>query len=575
MSFVRDLETLPDGKTDARPSTAPANQKYTAAEWNKLVGATYALRDWLTTNGDFFGLQSVAADVAPAGKARLRYSAGALQASLDGAAYVSIPVPGITTIATVAGDNAGLDIRSKALGQTTRVVGVSALAAITGFNTGTAGTGTSPTSLAKPAGGTPWVATLLTAYSLKRISGGGFVANGDNLRPILSNTTTTLAINAMPGLDNTSVFEIVTLATAFDQISPSDLIAIRAQSNAGAITLVGFDFSTTHTLDGLIQLIDCAEVKISACKFSQNLALPSVTALRVGRLTIEHCRLTSGADIEIRRCQNVVLDGCVNAAGGAIALEDCTFVDVTKLSATASPSRVLSIKNSFVAKIEADCNGGGASPLYFEGVDHFSATGGLLTGSGNTGYGIEFANSGHYVVTGSTISGTVNAVLFGDVPSGYGPSDYLGINYGAMATATMGLVAQTTVTKVAWFNNVLFNGSIDKAAREIGYGINNPSNVSLAAAGTSVSTATLIPQQTFAVVSSCAIGAGVKLHNIAVLPGVALEVYNGAANTCLVYPSGGGTINGLASFSVPVGKIAMFRCVDWPTDKWVAAVVLG
>lgn len=483
----------------------------------------------------------------------------------------------VTTLAGTSGDNAGLDVRGRMPGQTLRIEGATSLATLTtGLNSFTAGTGTSATSVAKQTGSADYTATNLVGKWLKRVSGGGYVAGGDNLRPILSNLTTTIAINEMTGLDNTSVCQIVDLATATDYISASDLIALRVASCLGPVEIVGLDFSATHTLDGLMELRDCVDVRVMGCKLAQNLANPSLSATRVQRLRVEHCRLTASADIEITRCPHVEVTGCVNSAGGVIAIEDCTFVDVLKLSASSAPSRVLSVINSGVVNVEAACSSGGASPLYFKGNERMTAVGGLLTGSGNTGYGAEFESSGHYVITGSTITGTTNAVLFNSTASGYGGGDYLGINYGAMATATMSLVAQTTVTKVAIFNNVLFDGSIDKSAREIAYGVNNPSNATIAAAGTVVGDATQIVQQTFIVVSSCASGAGVKLHNVSVLPGVVVEIYNGAANACIVYPSNGGTINGGASVSIAVGKIGMFRCVDWATDKWIANVaVLG
>lgn len=489
------------------------------------------------------------------------------------ASYASL----VTTLAGTSGDNAGLDIRGRLPGQTLRVNGATTLATLTtGLNTGTAGTGTSATSIAKPTGSANYTVDDLKTLFFKRIGGGGYVAGGDNIRQIKANTTGTFAIDSMPGCDSTTVFEIVTLATKMDQISVSDLIGLRLQGNLGPVEITGLDFSATHTLDGLIELTDCVDVLIRGCRLGQSLANPSLVATRVNRLRIEHCLITDGADLEISRCTNATVHGCYNSEGGVISIEDCTFVDVTKLTAEDAPSRVLSVIDSGVVNVEADCNDGGASPLYFRGNARMTAVGGLLTGSGNTGYGAEFESSGHYVITGSTITGTTNAVLFNATASGYGGGDYLGINYGAMATATMSLVAQTTITKVAWFNNVLFDGSIDKSAREIAYGVNNPSNATIAAAGTAVGDATQIVQQTFIVVSSCASGAGVKLHNVSVLPGVVVEIYNGAANACLVYPSNGGTINGGASVSVAVGKVAMFRCVDWATDKWLANVaVLG
>lgn len=45
--FVRDLTTLPAGKSDARPLTGPAGQNVTAAEWNSVMQALYDVRTHL------------------------------------------------------------------------------------------------------------------------------------------------------------------------------------------------------------------------------------------------------------------------------------------------------------------------------------------------------------------------------------------------------------------------------------------------------------------------------------------------------------------------------------------------
>lgn len=151
-----------------------------------------------------------------------------------------------------AGDNGGPQIRGSAPGSTLRIVGATSVANITGYNAGTANTGTSSTNLAKPDGGVNWVTNALKGKWLKRVGGGGYESGGDNLRPILSNTTTTLAVNSMAGMDNTTNFRIVDLATTLDRISMTDLIALRAQNNLGVIEIVGLDFSVANTLDGSV-----------------------------------------------------------------------------------------------------------------------------------------------------------------------------------------------------------------------------------------------------------------------------------------------------------------------------------
>mgnify|MGYP000482297420 CR=1 FL=1 len=72
----------------------------------------------------------------------------------------------------------GLSIVGRQPGQTVRIVGATSLASITGYNTGTANTGTTTTTVAKPAGGTNWTSSALIGLWLKPISGGGAPAAG-------------------------------------------------------------------------------------------------------------------------------------------------------------------------------------------------------------------------------------------------------------------------------------------------------------------------------------------------------------------------------------------------------------
>jgi hypothetical protein len=478
----------------------------------------------------------------------------------------------VTTLTGGTGDQPGLDLRGRAPGQTLRVMGATPLVAITtGLNSFTAGTGTSATSVAKQTASADWTAGDLEGLYLLRTGGGGYDANApiDNLRQILSNTTTTLAVNTMPGLDNTSTLQIVELATKVDYISAGDPIALRLQGNLGPIEVIGVDFSTTHTLDGLLEAIDCVDVTLQGCSFISNLANPSVVATRVQKFTFNDCLVAIGADMAISQCVNVSSTGVLNAAGGVVDIQDCNFVDIRKYVAGGGASRAISIKRAFVVTLEAACSTRGASPIYLEDCTFMEAVGGLLTGSGNTGYGVEFAHAGQYVITGSTITGTTSDVLFDTRDCTYALE--LSNTYGRMATSTMGLICATNPTKTILLGNVLFDGSGDHSSRELYYGIINPAqNVGLVAAGTTVADALQLPAGEHYGIGTVAAGTGVKLHNVSALPGPRVVIDNNGANTLTVYPSAGGTINGGASISVAAGAIVMLVCSDFSTDKWKA-----
>jgi hypothetical protein len=98
--------------------------------------------------------------------------------------------------------------------------GATALATITsGSNAGTAGSGTSTTSMNKPTAASNWTSADLRGKFLLITSGGG--ASGDasfpTIRPIKSNTTTSLTVSSVVGMDSTTIFQIVDMATEFTE----------------------------------------------------------------------------------------------------------------------------------------------------------------------------------------------------------------------------------------------------------------------------------------------------------------------------------------------------------------------
>lgn len=455
-------------------------------------------------------------------------------------------------------------------GQTIRIVGATALAApATGVNAGTAGAATSATSLAKPAAAANWTASDLVGKWLKITSGGGAPASGAApvLRPILANTTTTISVNSITGMDATSVFEVVTLATLTDTISSADAVGIGASFCFGPVEVCGVSFGTAHAFDSLIHFADCTSVKVSACEINDNTAGNSVLVERCGRVVVEHCRLSGSGDVKVRDwCQSVEIDGCVNASGGVIAVEDCNKVTVAKLSATSSPSRVLSLVRIATASAEVAASGSGATPLYLEAVNCFYVTGGLLTGTGNTGYGIEIAHSGQYTLTGCTITGGTGDVLFDGNACAWG--NHFSTTYGRVATATMGAIAQTVPTSTIIFGNSLHINEVYFSSRVLFYGIFNPPQVTgLTATGSVSGDAYQLPAGEFYGFSTVAAGTGAKFHNASALPGPRIIVDNNGANALTLYPTSG-TINGAASVTVAAGAVAIFICTDYGADKW-------
>jgi len=86
----------------------------------------------------------------------------------------------------------------------------------------------------------------------------------------------------------------------------------------------------------------------------------------------------------------------------------------------------------------------------------------------------------------------------------------------------------------------------------------------LTAAGTVQADALELKFTSLHFVSTAAAGTGVRIP-AGMNPGEGMELFNGGANACLIYPPVGGTINNVAangSFSVATLKSAVIRCIN-------------
>lgn len=508
--------------------------------------------------------------LALAGEAKLRVKNGVLEVSISGQDYVALASSQASSDITFAvGDVSGYDLDGNLPGQTTRIVGATSLATLTtGLNAGTAGTGTTTTSLVKQNGSANLTAHDAIGKWVKRIGGGGYVADGDNLALIIENTTSAFTLDApLAGLDDTSLYQIVDLASVPQAISGSDLVAIRIQNCLGPVELVGLQL-TQSGLDSLVEIIGSTKVILTACNIAVSTNNPSVIVPLGTKFEMNHCRIAAGADIEASEAFSFVANGVTNSAGGVIDVSDSVYVDIRKLRATSSVDRVLSIKRCFSSKVEAACSGGGATPIYLEDTTTFTAVGGGLTGSGNTGYGLEVGRSGGLItLTGSSITGGTGDVLFEGNAITW--SNELGSTYGAVRSASGGIVAQVAVTKTIVYGNQLFYGSGDHSSRELFYGIINPAqNTGLTATGSSVSDALALPAGQFYRIDSAPVGTGVKIHNAAALAGPQVTIFNNGANNLKVYPPTTGTIQGGASDTLTPGSIQTYYAISDDGLSW-------
>lgn len=466
------------------------------------------------------------------------------------------------------GTQAGVDLAGRYAGEL-RVRGAPELATLTtGENEGTAGALTGAAQLYKPTDAADWTVNDLVGRFLRITGGGGYDADRLTLRPIRSNTSTSLTVDTIAGMDATTTFEIVALSGLVDRISSSDAQAVRVSSCSAPVVLEGLAFSGAHALDGLVEVSDCADVLVTGCLFDANTVQASVLIQRCGRVRFEHCVLTDSADVEIAYCANVEVAGVVNDAGGQVWVHDGGSATVTALVATDSPSTVLRLERLRSGVVNASASDGGATPFYLESVDDLEA---IVTGSGSTGYGVEIQGGGRYVLTGSTVAGLTGDVLFFDNATTW--AILSGTDYGRVESHAGNATARAASTKSIVYGNRLFDGSLDVSGRLLLYGYLN------------VSSNLTVP--TFSGAESYDMGAqGVRgclecvcnsasaevlLPDGAAIAGVVVAIVNRGSATLTVKPPVGGSINGGASTTIASNASKTFVSLNGSGGKafWV------
>lgn len=335
----------------------------------------------------------------------------------------------------------------------------------TGARSGTAGVGSTSTSLTKPTGAANWTVDNLRGRLVKITSGGG--ASGIPQRPALvlisSNTTTTAVIDHV-GVDSTTVFELVEPGVVF-----SGTTALALYSNSAPIVVRGarFDGTATKMLDSQGNL----DVTFEGCWF--DFPVPATWA-NDKKVVVRDCWFTNGALPTCTDVSRVEIKACASYQAGAVALVRGDSAEV-QLVANGNAGRALSLNGVKNAAVEVSANGCGATPIYAESVARLTAVGSnLLSGTGNTGYGLEIAKEGYYVLTGSTITGGTGDVLFLGNPVTWADlsNPGLGIASEHAATAT----ANSGYTKALVFGNRILMGNLDVSGRLLLYGYLNVSS---------------------------------------------------------------------------------------------------
>lgn len=294
----------------------------------------------------------------------------------------------------------------------------------TGVNTGTAGAGTTATALKKPAAAANWTAENLRGKILLITGGGGYYADtfdnlvvygGPCMRRIKDNTTDTVSFESLSGLDATTTFRIVDVATLLGEAAAAygpltysvglfgntARVFVRNLKNNSASVYFGFLAQGNRLLEahGLhvapsaysgVGIYD-TDFLSSSCIYAHGGSESFIEIVNGGRMLVGDIVLdNSRLQIDHFR-RSVVLASARDCVGTAVRLRHNTF-----------------------ASVDLDANDCTTTPLSLTNIGQFIIGGSGLTGS-NAGaaYGVEIFGCGDYELTGASLAGADDLSLNG------------------------------------------------------------------------------------------------------------------------------------------------------------------
>lgn len=435
---------------------------------------------------------------------------------------------------------------------------------------GSAGPGTSSTTIVKPAGLANWTPGALVGKLLILTSG----PRSGTIRPVKSNTTTTITVDAVAGMTTGDGFKVCIPSSMLSPLSPDDATCIRVSGNMCKVVLRTLGFSSSSSLDRCVESFGNAAFEAHGLVLDQDTALPSFDSHGDLAVTLADSVLKTAGDVQIQGALAVTLYDLYCNSAGSIVVQDCLRLVGTSIESTGASSSVVRCLRINSVQLELNAHDGTATPLYLESIGFFEAIGAnRLSGGSNSGgstYGIEIALSGRYVLTGSTISGAAGDVLF--MGRAVTWANLSSATYGIAEEHAGSAIANSAYTKSLKYGSVLFMDNVDVSGRLLLYGyLNQSANLSpLTAAGSNASTALDLEAngvRGFAEFGTVASGTGCRLPSNAAIAGVLVGVYNGGANALTVYPPTGGTIDGGASVSVAPGKCRTFFSLNGSSGK--------
>jgi hypothetical protein len=311
------------------------------------------------------------------------------------------------TITVGAGTFAGFSAHGFVGKGRLRMAGARALATVTtGVNTGLAGAGTTTTTMNKPGAAANWTADNLRGKFL--VITAGAAASGDanfpTVRPIKSNTTTSLTFDPILDLEAGDTFEICDVATILTNADDTPYgLTVRSAFVQSYAKIEATFFKATEASGNYANLVmDCANVTMSG----MHLLSSSGWASRM-----QGCTDVTLANSIIEGRLNPYASTSVNLTN--IVLQSAGYIDSQyivnhRLNADAleCTGTAMLIRDCVSVLCGLNANDCAVVPMDLQNIHNFQIAGSMSGTNPTPTRGVLFSRGGQYIITGATIAGS-------------------------------------------------------------------------------------------------------------------------------------------------------------------------
>lgn len=264
----------------------------------------------------------------------------------------------------------------------------------TGDQSGTAGAGTTSTSMVKPGGAADWTADeMRTGNMFLRITAGG---GAPAVRPIIDNATTTITVHAVTGMNATSVFEISTVSTDYTFTN------LTLGNNLPEIII-------DHCVIKKLSSSHNTKITLKNCILETDSPSGSISSYYDKVLYINECSF-NGASIRCDNANLVYVNNSIftNAESWAY-LSRCNYVSFINVNAESCSSTALHLEGILVGYVGMEANSCTATPCHMESCNYITSYGiGLIGTNAGAPYGVLMEKAGYYDLTAGTLAGAAD-----------------------------------------------------------------------------------------------------------------------------------------------------------------------